>query len=283
MLTNGPYTCAHKFATDYILAWRCWHYYSERHKKINMQHTIKNHQYLVEEHIGVKENNPQQGILMLEDGTTFEGTSFGYAQETAGEVVFGTGMVGYPEAITDASFAGQILVMTYPIIGNYGVPDAAFWEDDHIHVAGLVVSNYVDIPSHAQSTMNLGAWLRKERVPALEIKDTRQLTQHIRTHGTMLGRFVFDKEVPFYDPNNDNLVSCVSTRQVQQEGEGDTTIVLIDCGAKRNIARSLLARNVRVITVPWDWNPFTASVGMDFDGIVVSNGPGNPKMAQKTI
>ncbi|MEO8973915.1 MAG: glutamine-hydrolyzing carbamoyl-phosphate synthase small subunit, partial [Ktedonobacteraceae bacterium] len=248
-----------------------------------MQHTMKYYQQVVDEHHETAENIPQHGILMLEDGTTFEGTSFGYAHETAGEVVFGTGMVGYPEAITDASFAGQILVMTYPLIGNYGVPDSAFWEDDHIHVAGLVVSNYVDIPSHAQSTMNLGAWLQKEHVPALEIKDTRMLTQHIRTHGTMLGRFVFDREVPFYDPNNENLVSRVSTRKVQSEGEGDTTIVLIDCGAKRNIARSLLARNVRVITVPWDWNPFTDSVGMDFDGIVVSNGPGNPKMAQKTI
>ncbi|HLX41692.1 MAG TPA: glutamine-hydrolyzing carbamoyl-phosphate synthase small subunit [Ktedonobacteraceae bacterium] len=248
-----------------------------------MQHTVKEYQLLMKEHSDATREAPQHGILMLEDGTTFEGVSFGFTQETAGEVVFCTGMVGYPEALTDASFAGQILVMTYPIIGNYGVPDAAFWEDDHLHIAGLVVSDYVDIPSHAQSTMNLGTWLQKERVPALEIKDTRLLTQHIRTHGTMLGRFIFDKEVPFYDPNNDNLVSRVSTRQVQMAGEGDTTIVLIDCGAKRNIARSLLARNVRVITVPWDWDPFEASVGMDFDGIVVSNGPGNPKMAQKTI
>ncbi len=183
-----------------------------------MQHTVKNYQQMVDGHADLTEKMPQHGILMLEDGTTFEGTSFGYPHETAGEVVFGTGMVGYPEAITDASFAGQILVMTYPIIGNYGVPDSAFWEDDHIHVAGLVVSDYVDIPSHAQSTMNLGAWLQKERVPALEIKDTRQLTQHIRTHGTMLGRFVFDQEVPFYDPNNENLVSRVSTRQVSAGG-----------------------------------------------------------------
>src|SRR5947209_9701978 len=111
------------------------------------------------------------GTLLLEDGTAFEGASFGAPQPTAGEVVFGTGMVGYPEALTDASFAGQILVMTYLLIGNYGVPDAASWEDDHIHVAGLVVSDYVDVPSHAESTMSLGTWLQKERVPALEIKD----------------------------------------------------------------------------------------------------------------
>ena len=229
------------------------------------------------------EQTAQHGILVLEDGTTFEGTSFGCERDISGEVVFCTGMVGYPEALTDASFAGQILIMTYPIIGNYGVPDSSLWEDDRIHVAGLVVSDYVDIPSHAQSTMNLGTWLKREHVPALEIKDTRLLTQHIRTHGTMLGRFVFDTEVPFYDPNRDNLVAGVSTKQVQDEGEGDTTIVLIDCGAKRNIVRSLVARNVRVITVPWDWDIFSDEWDVDFDGILVSNGPGNPKLAQKTI
>ncbi len=228
-------------------------------------------------------NHPIYGRLILEDGTTFDGISFGYTGPTAGEVVFGTGMVGYPEALTDASFAGQILTMTYPIIGNYGVPDQSFWEDDHIHVAGLIVSNYIDIPSHAQSTMNLGSWLQQEKIPALEIKDTRLLTQHIRKHGTMLGKIVFDEDVPFYDPDDANLVAQVSTRQVFQEGNGDTTIVLLDCGAKRNIARSLLSRNVRVITVPWDFDLFASGLNFTFDGIVVSNGPGNPKMAGKTI
>ncbi len=158
---------------------------------MNVQHSVLNQQQLIEEYDSSTVEAPQHGILMLEDGTTFEGTSFGFAHETSGEVVFGTGMVGYPEALTDASFAGQILVMTYPIIGNYGVPEASLWEDDRIHVAGLVVSNYMDVPSHAQSTMNLGTWLQQERVPALEIKDTRLLTQHIRTHGTMLGKVRF--------------------------------------------------------------------------------------------
>jgi len=226
---------------------------------------------------------PRTGKLVLEDGTSFEGTSFGFVGPTAGEVVFGTGMVGYPEALTDASFAGQILAMTYPIVGNYGVPEPGRWEDDRIHVAGLIVSNYIDIPSHAQSTMNLGTWLRREKIPALEVKDTRLLTQHIRTHGVMLGKIVFDSDVPFYDPNDDNLVARVSTRQVLEQGTGDTTIVLIDCGAKRNIARCLLARNVRVITVPWDYDLFAPTTDFAFDGIVISNGPGNPKMATKTI
>jgi carbamoyl-phosphate synthase small subunit len=224
-----------------------------------------------------------RGELILEDGTRFEGTSFGAVSPIAGEVVFCTGMVGYPEAITDASYTGQILTMTYPIIGNYGVPESTHWEDDHIHIAGLIVSNYIETPSHVQSTMNLGTWLRREGIPALEIKDTRRLTQHIRTHGTMLGKVIFDTDVPFYNPYLDNLVDRVSTREVEIQGEGDTTIVLVDCGAKRNIARSLLARGVRVITVPWNYDLFSPERPFDFDGILVSNGPGDPTMARETI
>jgi carbamoyl-phosphate synthase small subunit len=224
-----------------------------------------------------------RGELILEDGTRFEGTSFGAVSPVAGEVVFCTGMVGYPEAITDASYTGQILTMTYPIIGNYGVPESTHWEDDHIHIAGLIVSNYIETPSHVQSTMNLGTWLRREGIPALEIKDTRRLTQHIRTHGTMLGKVIFDTDVPFYNPYLDNLVDRVSTREVEIQGEGDTTIVLVDCGAKRNIARSLLSRGVRVITVPWDYDLFSPERPFDFDGILVSNGPGDPTMARETI
>jgi carbamoyl-phosphate synthase small subunit len=240
-------------------------------------------QPVLEELPGERWSKQQRGTLLLEDGTRFEGISFGYDGAAAGEVVFGTGMVGYPEALTDASFRGQILVMTYPIIGNYGVPNQSFWEDDRIHVAGLIVSNYIDTPSHASSTMTLGEWLQREKIPALEIKDTRRLTQHIRTHGSMLGKIVFDEDIPFYDPNVENLVAQVSVKEVVQEGDGDITIALIDCGMKRNIARSLLARNVRVVTVPWDWDMFSPTCGFRFDGIVISNGPGNPKLPQKTI
>jgi carbamoyl-phosphate synthase small subunit len=224
-----------------------------------------------------------QGVLLLEDGTAFEGMSFGYEGDISGEVVFCTGMVGYPEAITDASFAGQILVMTYPLIGNYGVPDQQRWESERVHIAALIVSDYTTMPSHAQNVQTLGAWLREQHVPALEIKDTRLLTQHIRRHGTMLGKIIFDADVPFHDPNNDNLVARVSTNEVTIEGNGDTTIVLIDCGAKRNIARSLVRRGVCVITVPWDYDLFAPERPFAFDAILVSNGPGNPKMATKTI
>lgn len=247
---------------------------------------------ILERHVAIAERSasssyaqqtPRRGTLVLEDGTQFEGTSFGYEGATTGEVVFCTGMVGYPEALTDASFAGQILAMTYPILGNYGVPEQTWWEDERMHVAGLVVSNYIDTPSHVQSSMTLATWLQQEKVPALEIKDTRLLTQHIRTAGTMLGKIVFDNDISLYDPNNDNLVAQVSMKQVKREGTGDTTIVLIDCGAKRNIARSLLARNVQVITIPWDYDLFDPENHLNFDGILISNGPGNPKMATQTI
>ncbi|GHO45685.1 carbamoyl-phosphate synthase small chain [Ktedonospora formicarum] len=231
----------------------------------------------------VTQATTRKGVLVLEDGMRFEGFSFGYEGPVAGEVVFCTGMVGYPEALTDASYTGQILTMTYPIIGNYGVPDASKWEDDRIHAAGLIVSNYVGTPSHVESTMDLGTWLRREQIPALEIKDTRQLTQYIRKHGTMLAKIVFEEDIPFHDPDSENLVAQVSTPEVREFGSGETTIALIDCGAKRNIVRSLVARGARVVVVPWDYDLCAEDVPFEFDGILVSNGPGNPKMAQKTI
>ncbi|GCE12635.1 glutamine-hydrolyzing carbamoyl-phosphate synthase small subunit [Tengunoibacter tsumagoiensis] len=237
----------------------------------------------VPQHDLVKPAQVLMGTLVLEDGSRFEGISFGYHGPTSGEVVFCTGMVGYPEALTDASFSGQVLVMTYPIVGNYGVPEPSLWEDYKIHAAGLIVSQYIDTPSHAQSTMSLGEWLQREQIPALEIKDTRLLTQHIRTHGAMLGKIVFEEDIDFRDPNLENLVAQVSTTEVKRAGTGQTTIVLIDCGAKRNIERSLLTRDVSLITVPWDYELFSESCDFSFDGILISNGPGNPKMAQKTI
>ena len=230
-----------------------------------------------------KETPVRYGTLILEDGTRFEGRSFGYHHAGAGEVVFSTGMVGYPEALTDASFAGQILVLTYPLTGSYGVPQANDWEDDRIHVSGLIVSHYIDTPSHAQSTMTLSEWLQQQQIPALEVKDTRQLTQHIRTHGALLGKIVFENDIPFYDPNQENQIAKVSTTTVQYAGEGEKTIALIDCGAKRNIVRCLTRRGIKVVTVPWNYNLFAPENAFHFDGILISNGPGNPKMAQETI
>lgn len=230
-----------------------------------------------------RQDRLKQGVLILEDGTQFEGTSFGFEGAKAGEVVFSTGMVGYPEAFTDPSFAGQILTMTYPLLGNYGVPTKNYWEDSHVHISGLIVSNYVDTPSHVQSAMTLGTWLKQEHVPALEIKDTRRLAQHIRDNGAMLGKIVFEHDIPFYNPNLDNMVAHVSTKQVIKEGQGKKRIVLLDCGAKRNIVRCLLARDVEVVTVPWDYDLFAPEHALDFDALIISNGPGNPQMATKAI
>src|SRR6185437_13832754 len=127
------------------------------------------------------------GKLTLSDGTIFEGKSFGAQHSSSGEVVFATGMTGYPQAFTDPSFWGQILIMTYPIIGNYGIPSKDLWESDKLQINGLIISNYIDTPSHFQSKMTLSEWLKKEKIPALEIKDTRLLTQHLREKGVMLG------------------------------------------------------------------------------------------------
>lgn len=230
--------------------------------------------------------------LILKDGSEFQGTSFGYEQPRSGELVFSTGMVGYPESLTDPSYEGQILVSTYPIIGSYGVPDKKYWESDRIHVSGLIVSQYIDTPSHFQSQMTLGDWLKKEKIPGLMISDTRYLTQKLRDGGAQLAKIIFEKDIDFDDPNKKNLVDTVSTKKVIKEnylshGRGQDnkkqakTIVLIDCGVKRNIIRSLLNRGVKVITVPWNYDIFLLEEKID--GVVVSNGPGDPKMCGVTI
>jgi len=221
------------------------------------------------------------GKLILKDGTTFTGESFGFEQPSSGELVFSTGMVGYPESLTDPSYEGQILVSTYPIIGSYGVPEKKYWESDRIHVSGLIVSQYIDTPSHFESRSTLSEWLKKEKVPGLVISDTRYLTQKLRDKGAQLAKIIFEKDIQFDDPNKKNLVNEVSIKKPSIEGTGHKTIVLIDCGAKKNISRSLLDRSVKVITVPWNFDIF--SLKEKFDGVIVSNGPGDPKMCDTTI
>lgn len=240
-----------------------------------------------------------KGKLILKDGTTFIGESFGYEQPSSGELVFSTGMVGYPESLTDPSYEGQILVSTYPIIGSYGVPEKKYWESDRIHVSGLIVSQYIDTPSHFKSKITLGDWLKQEKIPGLVITDTRYLTKKLRDKGAQLAKIIFGKDLStslrtsFEDPNIKNLANIVSTKKVIKENylprtyeidnklERVRTIVLIDCGVKRNIVRSLLERSVNVITVPWDFDIF--SLKEKIDGVVVSNGPGDPKMCDITI
>jgi carbamoyl-phosphate synthase small subunit len=224
--------------------------------------------------------------LIFKDGTQFAGVSFGGEKSVAGEVVFATGMVGYPEALTDPSFKGQILVMTYPLIGNYGVPKKEFWESSKIQVSGLIVSNYIDTPSHHAMQMTLGEWFKKEKVPLVEIKDTRALTQKLRDEGASLGKIIFNnKNISFEDPNLRNLVAEVSTKEIlflgNDDKSGKKTIVLIDCGAKQNILRRLVARGLKVVVVPFD----TDVTKLDFPlgAVVISNGPGDPKKAKATI
>ena len=191
-------------------------------------------------------------------------------------------MVGYPEALTDPSFRGQILILTYPLVGNYGVPKKELWESEKIQVSGLIVCNYNDTPSHHVSEMSLGAWLKEQNVPALEIKDTRELTQKLRTKGVMLGKIQFEgKNIPFEDPDLRNLVSEVSTKKISTTGSGRDTVVLIDCGAKRNIERRLIARGLKVVTVPWDTD--VMKLKTPFRAVVISNGPGDPMKAEATI
>ena len=224
----------------------------------------------------------KKATLIFQDGSSYEGESFGYEGNTAGEVVFTTGMVGYPEAITDPSFAGQLLVMTYPLVGNYGVPEKSHWESEKIHTKAVIVSDYIDTPSHYQSTMTFGTWLKDQKVIGLIIKDTRALTQYLRDNGSQLGKIVFSGDTNWYDPNKENLVAQVSPQKAQTYGKGDKHVVLIDCGMKRNMLRCLEKRHVKITVVPWDFDPFTENIE-PFDGLIVSNGPGDPKMVGKTV
>ncbi len=232
--------------------------------------------------------------LILEDGSVFHGEAFGSPTSVAGEVIFNTGMVGYPESFTDPSYAGQILILTYPLIGNYGVPCPlpaqagennldilkTDFESERIHIAGLVVSEYSRDFSHWSGHSNLDAWLKANHIPAISGLDTRLLTQKLRERGSMLGKIVVhEKDLPFYDPNLENLVARVAQKKSAEYGTGKKRVLLIDCGCKYNIVRSLLRRNVAVRTVPWDWDISKEQ----YDGIVISNGPGDPKTVAATV
>jgi carbamoyl-phosphate synthase small subunit len=223
--------------------------------------------------------------LVLKNGQSITGKSFGANVSSAGEVVFSTGMMGYPESLTDPSYRGQILVLTYPLVGNYGIPEKKFWEASGIMVSGLIVSNYIDTPYHFQSKQSLGEWLKSENIPGLEIKDTRLITQILREKGTILGKIVNGKDIDFYDPDNENLVEQVSTKIVNSisADENSKNILLIDCGAKKNIERALIRRGVNVYTVPWDFDLSKNELKEKINGVVISNGPGNPKYVTKTI
>lgn len=213
--------------------------------------------------------------LVLEDGSVYEGTPFGAATDAAGEVVFNTGMTGYVEALTDPSYRGQILVLTYPLQGNYGVP-ASPWESDRVQVQGLVIARLAARPTHPEMRETLAEWLRRSEVPAIEGVDTRALTRRLRSHGTMAGMLLRDPtraERPSAIAMRD-VARLVARPGVQRRGGADRKVLVIDCGTKRSIVESLLERDLSTIHVAFyeDWEPLLPEV----DAIVVPNGPGDP-------
>jgi carbamoyl-phosphate synthase small subunit len=229
----------------------------------------------------------KKAILELENGKTFVGYPFGYENSVAGEVVFNTAMTGYPESLTDPSYKGQLLVATYPLIGNYGVPGKRkkhdlleYYESSKIQISAFVISDYSDTYSHWNAANSLSEWMKEQHIPGIAGIDTRALTKILREHGSMLGRIlVEDEEIPFYDPNEQNLVDQVSIKEKQEYGEGEFRIVLVDCGVKNNIIRELLKRNAKVIRVPWDYDYSQLA----YDGLFISNGPGDPTQCARSI
>ena len=231
--------------------------------------------------------------LILSDGTVFCGWSFGFEGETAGEVVFNTAMTGYPESLTDPSYAGQILVTTFPLIGNYGVPDTGigedglplFMESDRIHPKAIVVANYSEKYSHWNAKESLASWLKREKVPGITGIDTRRLTKVLREHGVMMGCVVIEGagmelQQTEQDYGSVNWVEKVSCKEVITYNEGaGKRVVLVDCGVKANIIRCLIRRGMEVIRVPWDYD-FNA---LEFDGLFLANGPGDPEQCGKTM
>ncbi len=243
--------------------------------------------------------------LLLKDGTVFRGQSFGATADTDGEVVFNTGMVGYPESMTDPSYRGQILTFTYPLIGNYGVPSeekneygfSKNYESEDIHVRGIIVSSESRDFSHFNAVSSLHEWMVHHKIPGISGIDTRALTKKLRETGVMLGRIIQNdgdvesaklKVESIDDPNERNLVADVSCKDVityvpdpKSQVSNPKTLVVYDCGIKRNILRSWLKRGVTVHRVPWDYDLSTS--GLKYDGVFVSNGPGDPKKCDMTI
>ena len=249
--------------------------------------------------------------LILEDGSQYEGWSFGYDVNVTGELVFNTAMTGYPESLTDPSYAGQLIVMTYPLVGNYGVPPftkesnglSTYMESGKIQAEGLIVSDYSSFCSHWNSVESLSAWLKREHIPGVSGIDTRSLTKKLRESGVMRGKLVFsDGEEPaFVDYGHINYISKVSCKEImlydgsrsvcfsantsneglnaQLPSSGRKKVLLVDCGVKENILRSLLRRGVDVIRVPWDYD-FS---NICYDGLFLANGPGDPDTASVTV
>lgn len=274
----------------------------------------------------------RKATLILDDGSRFSGWSFGYEKPVAGEVVFNTAMSGYPESLTDPSYAGQLMTLTYPLVGNYGVPPFTFapnglplfMESDRIYAEAIIVSDYSECYCHWNGVESLAAWLQREQVPGITGIDTRRLTKVLREHGVMMGRIEMEgctasteqsaqqpagpcpdnqpttAAANYADINYVDRVSCKSIhlyagdrgmtlpidtpaeqidREVMALADGRKRVLLVDCGVKSNILRCLIRRGVVVIRVPWnyDFNP------LQFDGLFISNGPGDPDTCEAAV
>ena len=229
--------------------------------------------------------------LVLQDGTKFHGKSFGYDAPVAGEVVFNTAMMGYPESLTDPSYAGQLVTLTFPLVGNYGVPPftfgaeglPTFMESDHIHASAIIVSDYSEQYSHWNANESLAEWLKREQVPGITGIDTRELTKVLREHGVMMGQIIFDNDptnIPQAQYEGVNFVDRVSCKDIIRYNEGaGKRVVLVDCGVKANIIRHLIERGLEVVRVPWNCD----YTGMEFDGLFLGNGPGDPDLCQDAV
>jgi carbamoyl-phosphate synthase small subunit len=241
--------------------------------------------------------------MMLEDGTVFEGIGFGFPSEVTGEVVFNTGMVGYTETLTDPSYRGQILCMTYPLVGNYGVPSfdikdeyglPKFFESDNIQIKALLIHDLSDIASHWSCTKTLDQWLYEQKIPGIYGIDTRELTKKLRVRGVMMGAVAVSDKGAIDDLRMKKLVSEakyeglnfmqeVSTRKPQEYGDKDKPcIVLLDTGTKYSIIRNIMRTGYRVVRMPWD-TPYEQIMSYRPKGVVISNGPGDPKVCKSTI
>jgi carbamoyl-phosphate synthase small subunit len=224
----------------------------------------------------------KSGKLVLQSGEVFTGYAPVWQTNTTfGEVVFNTGMTGYEETLTDPSYSGQILTFTYPILGNYGVANGHNFESSKIHVPGMICQTVFTTPEHHAQTQTFLEWLQKQNIPILIGVDTRSLTKVIREHGVINGALVFDDNNPkeFPDSMATNWVAQVSASNPETHGNGKYKIILVDCGLKLNILHNLLKFDITVKVVPFDYD-YTNEA---YDGVFLSNGPGDPKLCVTTI
>lgn len=228
----------------------------------------------------------KRALLLLEDGHKFDGFVFGSHKSTSGEIVFSTGMVGYTESLTDPSYFGQILTLTFPLIGNYGVGSANIqtglspFESSRIQARGLIIADYSLEYDHWNAIKSLSNWMQDENIPGLYGIDTRALTKHLREKGTMLAKIIIDdNDVEFYDPNKENLLNSVSISEPKTIGSGSKTIALLDCGCKTSIANNVAKRGYKVKLLPWNWDLSSEK----FDGLLISSGPGDPQNCRDII